>query len=358
MAPKKVIYLFGSGATHAVINSIDPTKQLLTPDIRQKIREKESEILNKKIETEIWNELMDPTVDIEHLISVLETNYHYSSAQKIKEYYHDAIISLSKDFILNVNHIDHTPNLYTILFDLHSVSDLEEKVISVFTLNYEDLLERSLKEQLNINTNYLVGGIANRKRKKEIPIIKLHGSFNWKNTRPVSFGDTNNIDSAEALWIPPGVDKKKENYPFNILWGKAFEFLMDCDILRVIGCSLNRNDWGLIPLIYTAMRLSKKESQFDIEIIDFIDVGESVKKSYPYLNLKTILEVKEFNDYLIDYYLLKADSMIPQYVEDDLSSNASKKVNIFEWWLKAKRFELQHAGKNFKTRKQFLSNFS
>lgn len=357
MPLKKIIYLFGSGATHAVINSIDPSKQLLTPDIRQNIREKEAKLLGVEIQPEIWNELMDPAVDIEHLISVLETNYHYSATQKIKEYYHDAIVSLSQEFIAKINESANIPNLYSILFDLHSIKELEEKVTSVFTLNYEDLLEQSLKSQLNIDTNYLVGKTRVRKKGKQIPIIKLHGSFNWKNTRPVSFANTKKIKGADALWIPPGVEKKKENYPFNILWGKAFEFLMDCDVLRVVGCSLNRNDWGLIPMIYTAMRLTGNNPQFDLEIIDFLDVGIKIKTAYPYLNIKTIIEMKGFNDYLIDFYSLPS-SDVPQYVKDNISSDASKKVNIFEWWLKSKRFELQKDRKNIRTRKRYLLNFS
>ncbi|MBA4320880.1 MAG: hypothetical protein C0412_21020, partial [Flavobacterium sp.] len=51
-------------------------------------------------------------------------------------------------------------------------------------------------------------------------------------------------------------------------------------------------------------------------------------------------------------------SDVPQYVKDHISSDASKKVNIFEWWLKSKRFELQKDRKNITTRKRYLLNFS
>ena len=94
---KRIIYLFGSGATHATINAIDLTKNLLTSDIRDKIREKEFSIKDKEIPTDVWNELMDAKVDIEHLISILETNYHYHSAQIIRKQYHEAILNLSKE---------------------------------------------------------------------------------------------------------------------------------------------------------------------------------------------------------------------------------------------------------------------
>ena len=66
----------------------------------------------------------------------------------------------------------------------------------------------------------------------------------------------NSISSSNTLWIPPGVDKKRENYPFNYLWGQAVENLLECDVLRVIGCSLSRNDWGMIPILYTIQRFN------------------------------------------------------------------------------------------------------
>lgn len=355
---KKVVYLFGSGASHAVINAIDPSKQLLTSDIRQKIGEINKPPNVTDIPARVWNELMDPDVDIEHLISILETNYHYDSTQKIRKYYHDAILNLSKEILENIEKPEYKPNLYSILFDLHSVRGLMETVSCIMTLNYENILEQALKFHLNIEVDYLVEKKKKKSGIKTIPILKLHGSFNWKNTRPISIGKAYKMQSSDTLWIPPGLDKKKETYPFNILWGKAFEYLMSCNILRVVGCSLSRNDWGLIPLIYTALRLSEKKKTFEIEIIDFVDIGEKVGRDYPYLNIKSTIEINEFKNYLIDVYTLSASDPIPEYIKSDMSSDASKKVNIFEWWLKSKRFDLQSEGIDISTRKKYFENFS
>lgn len=355
---KRIIYLFGSGASHAVINSIDPTKQFLTSDIRQKIGEIKKKNKVNDIPKIVWNELMDPNVDIEHLISILETNYHYYSTQKIREYYHDAIIILSKEILENMGKPAYKPNLYSVLFDLHSVKGLPEKVSCIMTLNYEDILEQALKSHLNVYTDYLIDKRTKKKGTRKIPFLKLHGSFNWKNTRPISVQEANKMQSRDALWIPPGIDKKKETYPFSILWGKAFDYLMTCDILRVIGCSLSRNDWGLIPMIYTTMRLSEKKQAFEIEIIDFMDVGERIKQSYPYLKIKSIYDIREFKDYLIDVYSLKISDPIPEYVKQFISSDASKRINIFEWWLKSKRFNLRSEGIDIRTRKKYFENFS
>ena len=354
---KKIVYLFGSGASHAVINSIDSNKQFLTSDIRQEISEKGRTVKQTGIPKNIWNELMDPRVDIEHLISILDTNYHYKSTQKIREYYHDAIINLSREVLGNIEKSVFQPNLYSILIDSHNIKNHGEKVICLLTLNYEDILEKALKAHLNIDANYLIEK-SKKNSKKQIPVLKLHGSFNWKNTRPIKVRNAHEMTSGEVLWIPPGIDKKKETYPFNILWGKAFEYLMDCNTLRVVGCSLSRNDWGLIPMIYTAMRLSEKINSFEIEIIDFVDVGEKVKKDYPYLVIKSIIEIKEFREYLIDYFLLDVSKPIPQYVIDYISSYAPKIINVFEWWLKAKKFELLKKSVNITTKTKYFENFN
>jgi hypothetical protein len=349
---KKIIYLFGAGATHAVINAIDPSKQLLTADIRQQISNKEQK---SEIPIQVWNELMDSSVDIEHLISVLETNYNYSIAQKIRGYYHDAIISLSEEIIKNIDSPSYKPNLYSVLFNFHSIKELEEKVTCILTLNYEDILEQTLISHLNFNVDYLIDDKT--KKRKRISVLKLHGSFNWINSRPIVVKSAFKIKSEDALWIPPGVEKKKENYPFNVLWGKAFEHLMECNILRVIGCSLSRNDWGLIPMIYTAMRLTGSNRTFEIEIIDFCDKGEKIKEAYPYLNIKSIIDIEDFKKYLKDVYSLATIDAIPQYIKDDFSSNSSKKINIFEWWLRSKGQCLLNKRINIATSKSPVKNY-
>jgi hypothetical protein len=299
---------------------------------------------------------MDSDVDIEHLISVLEANSQFSTTQKIKRYYHQAIIDLSKEMIKDVHDSPHAPNLYSVLFDFHSIGDLNEKITGVLSLNYEDLLEQTLLWHLSTNINYYIARKTRRNANREIPVVKLHGSFSWKNRRPIFVDVSRKINSDDALWIPPGVDKKRENYPFNVLWGKAFELLMECDVLRVIGCSLNRNDWGLIPMIYTAMKLRDSASSFEIEIIDFVDQGERIRKTYPYLKIKSLTEILEYRNYLVDLFSLTS-STIPAYVRDTVSSDSSKRQNIFESWLRAKGHDLVSRGKKFNTRKNHFSNF-
>ena len=137
---KKVIYLFGAGATQAVIKDLDPEKSLMTPDIQKLIENKYS---NREIEARIWNELTT-VKDIEHLISVLESQYNYSTSELLRQYYRMALVELANE----VN-ISDSATLYTVLSDLYvNRSGLEEELLCFITLNYEDILERSIKEQL------------------------------------------------------------------------------------------------------------------------------------------------------------------------------------------------------------------
>ena len=54
------------------------------------------------------------------------------------------------------------------------------------------------------------------------------------------------------------------------MWKKAEKKLVDCDVLRVIGCSLRNEDVALLSLIFTS-QLSKGVNSFSIEFIDFDD---------------------------------------------------------------------------------------
>ena len=74
-------------------------------------------------------------------------------------------------------------------------------------------------------------------------------------------------------------NEERTEYPFNILWGKAQE-LLDCDILRIIGCSLNRNDWHLVSLLYITQKLNTNKKEFIIELINSRDGCKRIKRNY------------------------------------------------------------------------------
>ena len=348
MTQKKVVYLFGAGATHAVIKHANPEKGLMTADIQRQI---ESRYSGKKkgVDSRIWNELVSVS-DIEHLISVLEAQYNYSSTDTIRKYYRDALVELSKEFSRTPPRI----NLYTVLSDLHeNVNDFPEELSCFITLNYEDLLERSLKTHLQYDADYTIKTSSGSKN--TVGILKLHGSFNWSNNRPIQIRKMTAIPSGNTLWIPPGVEKRKENYPFNMLWGKASECLMECDLVRVIGCSLSRNDWGLVPMLYTAQRFNEQGRNIEIEIIDFVQTGRDIKNNYRYLNVKDITEIDEVISFYKRQFPDASDGELKREMENQFSN---KDMNPFQAWLDAKiDFLVNETGLSINTRKQYVHNF-
>ena len=349
MAKKKIVYLFGAGATQAVIRQIDPEKSLMTKDIQGLIRSKYSK---KGIDPAIWNELVTEGNDVEHLISVLESHYNYSTSDKIRKYYWQALVRLIKD-------LSKSPpeNLYTVLYDLHkNVESLQEELICFITLNYEDLLEQSLKKHLNFDIDYAIATLSSGDKRNKARVLKLHGSFNWINTRPIRIKSMTAIQHKETLWIPPGVEKRKDNYPFNLLWGEALECLMKCDIVRLIGCSLSRNDWGLIPILYTVQRFNEKDQNIQIEIIDFVEAGRNIKINYRYLNVKQITEIDE----IIAYYRRQLPNSSDEECNNEMIAQFSDKdkMNPFQAWLDAKIDQLVNEnGSDSINKAKYVYNF-
>lgn len=327
---KKIVYLFGAGATQAVLKAINPSLSLLTKDIQEKISHKYSAPhLNKRI----WTELITVT-DIEHLISVLESQHNYSASERIKQYYREAI----RDIILHSPELKKLPmkNLYSVLIDLHKyVTDLDEKLLCFITLNYEDILERTIKSFFKFEVDYSLYPNSLNLTSNAIKVIKLHGSFNWQNTRPITIKTMASTKSPNALWIPPGVEKRKDNYPFNLLWGQATESLMQCDILRIVGCSLSRNDWGLIPILYTVQKYNHTGKVIEIEIIDYPSTATNIIYNYGYIQFKPIIKLPEFlNYYKKQFPAATTSSTLTEEIKSRFKDK--DKSNPFYEWLDAK----------------------
>jgi len=118
--------------------------------------------------------------------------------------------------------------------------------------------------------------------------------------------------------IPIGINKNYLFPPYNFIWGKAFEILIQCDTLRIIGCSLNQNDLGLIDLLFKAHM--ERNKQITMEIIDFQPQNShhQIKASYGFF--PGIVEPKDIEGTLI------ADELISNY----------EVGNPFKIWLIAK----------------------
>jgi len=226
-------------------------------------------------------------------------------------------------------------------------------------LNYEDILETAIQEvkggvDYSIEMTYKHSSI--KESGSTIPLLKLHGSFNWRNEFPITLTDDEKIKNPEdALWIPPGVEKRREKYPFSILWGRAKEVL-NCDILRVIGCSLSRNDWQLVSLLYTTQKLNVHRKGYDIELIDYVDKGKEISGNYSYLRFCLISEIKEVREYLIKSFSL--DSTAEEKLSKDIDRLLNNRQNnIFDIWLRAKGEDLKNRSIPITTKAAFFENY-
>jgi len=156
------------------------------------------------------------------------------------------------------------------------------------------------------------------------PLLKLHGSFNWKDI--LIYGKTTTIPI-----IPLGINKNYLIPPYNFIWGRAYELLTECEILRIIGCSMNQNDIGLIDLLFKAHH--QKRSSIEIQIIDFqpLNGHHQIKENYGFL--PNIVEPKSIEGTLISDLLGDPD-----------------KGNPFKIWLKAKALRMIKTNRIAKTK--------
>lgn len=355
MSPKKadiirVVYLIGAGASQGELSEKDPSKGILMSDIATgmslKIRSK-----NIKMLWDVNNELSTPGIDVEHLITLYEasgTKKHSHIAKRLKELFREEI-----EEKINELGVSFFPTLFSSLIDMHSIQDLDEELKGILTLNYEDLIEQamqSIKGGINYSIkiiNYHNSFLINE---DNIPILKLHGSFNWKNEYPISVKSKIKQEE-DVLWIPPGVVKRREIYPFSLIWGKAKE-LLECDILRIIGCSLSRNDWELVSLLYSTQKLRTDKKQYKIELIDYPLRCDELLQQYIYLNMTTFLDIPEVRKHLINQYFPKyaEHENVPEEVLKELKDYITPdRHNIFAIWLRAKGENLLNKGFSIKT---------
>lgn len=335
---KKVLYLLGAGATHGMLQDQDSTLRLMPRDIQSTIFNKYKRKLPPNVDEKAWV-AFEKTTDVEHFISILEYQNNFEAAETIRRLYRQAIVKAASGLSTNPP----KTNLYAVLLDYQlnlATKYLDQELLGFVSFNYDDVLENT------INTHFGVVNYVFREQRsgksggdESVDVFKLHGSFNWVNTRPIRIRRMKYMSSLPALWIPPGVDKKKDSYPFNLIWGNLTERLLKCDILRIIGCSLSRNDWGLVPIIYT-MREFVSRNRFEIEVIGPPDAAETIKGNYGYLKpIKSMLEMEDVKAYF-------ADRTGGIGSEEDLkaeiaaSLNDADKGNPFREWLLSKIYDL------------------
>ena len=144
-----------------------------------------------------------------------------------------------------------------------------EDVLGYLTLNYDSMLERAsnlTKHKFNYGFDIKNLQAQGSSFDRSNIILKLHGSFDWyldMKTKKVIASSAHRPSTMQ--WLPPSLNKDYLNYPYNIVHGKAYELLLQCDILRVIGCTLSQNDLGLISLLFKTQH--RKPKPLKIEVV-------------------------------------------------------------------------------------------
>jgi len=282
--PKKTVYLFGAGATHAELQNLDPDLKeengLLIGNVSSRVIEKARRD-EKYLEDIAMVSGTFGSLNIELLISLIENSKIHdwdSKTRRLKTLVQEDIVDiLSKSRPARFY-------LHKALFELHTHPNIKtkEELIGLISLNYDDVLDRAYEKFLGApNYCFCLGDTPSSEL---IPLLKLHGSFNWK--RRKIRGRWRRIEI-----IPLGAAKSYLHAPYGFIWNRALEILIRCDKLRVIGCSMSPNDAHLIDLLFKAHL--EKGKAFDIEIISSTGAGEEIQKNYGFFRgIKTLVNIE------------------------------------------------------------------
>ncbi len=290
---KKVAYLIGAGGSHACVKTLGSSNGILMSDLATDLVASIKRLVESDDQYRpllgVVNEIVGEEADFEHLITFFDESpsaVHRAFADGMREVFEDVLDARLQQIELEYGRS--RTSLYAALFDMYNVKGIDETLHGVLTLNYDDYIEVAAAEIHDSPHIDLDFGASTSKAKRSW-FLKLHGSFAWEDAWPIRRRETGN--SSRPLWIPPGIRKGKERYPFNLLWGLARDVL-DCDVLRVIGCRLGPSDWDLISLLFGTRHANRdRDLPYSIEIIDSPEQAVRLQESYPYLGVKSLFEI-------------------------------------------------------------------
>jgi len=288
----------------------------------------------------VVNEVVDEKADFEHLITFFDespASSHRRFAEELRRIFENVL--RSKLMAIEMELGQARVGLYSALLDMYNVKGIDESLNGILTLNYDDYIEDAvhqiydLADQVDLEPGRKLGaGTVNG-----WSFLKLHGSFGWEDSWPIARRDV--ASESRPLWIPPGIRKGKERYPFNLVWGLARDVL-DCDVLRVIGCRLGPSDWDLISLLFgTRHANSRRDRPYIIEIIDSPLHAKSLKRSYPYLDVRSIFEIDtlDVGKNLVSDFTgglpCRFDALSLEQQDNLLDKLRERDVNWFRTWL-------------------------
>ena len=292
------------------------------------------------------NNIIVNEVDLEHIITFLDESPSSMHRQFAEELRHVFAKVLKKELreikrIIGKNRFA----LYSALLDMHQIEECPEILCGILSINYDEYIEAAAKDVYGkaFNVNYGFGIQDMENENPSLLLLKLHGSFNWEDNWPI---EPAGRESKNPLLIPPGIQKAKSRYPFNFLWGLARDML-ECDVLRIIGCRLSGNDWDLISLLFSTRNIhATKARPYVIEVIDSPKRALQLQEQYPYLEVRSLFELKDqdIGSHFISELLGGSPRAFEDLDEDDRKEAVKGcygEKNWFRMWLqqKAEAFE-------------------
>ena len=336
---KRVVYLIGAGASHACVSSVGSPYGILMRHLGGPLRAKLRELITSGFAGDasleyLVNSVIDDNTDFEHIITFLDdapSLRHRQFANEMKSAFEEVL----RDRLGRIREETQgdAVRLYKVLVDMHTIDHSPEDLQGIITTNYDEYIEDAIEQVGQRPVDFGVRIEPSHGHTEGIRLLKLHGSFGWQNTWPITRAQTGDA----TLWIPPGITKAKQAYPFNVLWGLAREML-SCDILRVIGCRLGANDWDLISLLFTMQHVNVGDRP-QIEVIDAPLHVKRAKQEYPYLEIRSILECEPIGSQLVSEFTTHKPQAFLDLTPDqqlEIIDAAGLDHNWFDLWLRAK----------------------
>jgi len=302
--PLKVAYLFGAGATHAELANILPRLSsdaslqrnlgLLTSHLSARVMKEaraergfldDIEFLEPPHGSDSIESVTGTSgaMNIELLISLIENGKIRGWEQKTRTLKR----LVQRDIEARLRPKKKVRfYLHKALLELHKNPEVQnaEELIGLISLNYDDVLDEAYKE-IHGTPDYCLSLDRAARSSTKIPLLKLHGSFNWRR------GVTMRGRKRRVEIIPLGSNKHYLHAPYNFIWSRALEILVECDALRVIGCSLSQNDTHLVDLLFKAHleKTTERMKSFEIEIVSGETAGRAIRENYGFFpGVKTL----------------------------------------------------------------------
>ena len=294
----QVVYLIGAGASHGSVKSVGGIHGILMKDLHEPLRTSVHKLMKRKHKKyhqlmNLVNDIIVKEMDIEHVITLLDESasaIHREFAADLRQIFARVLKKRLKEIKNSLG--NDRFNLYSALLDMHRLVECREDIKGILSINYDEYVEAAAEAVYGQPVDFGIRVNNEETSGNSLRLLKLHGSFNWRDMWPV---EKANLGTEIPLWLPPGIQKAKNRYPFNILWGLAREML-DCDILRIIGCRLSENDWDLISLLFaTRLTNADNENPYIVEVIDSPAHALKLKNAYRYLDIRSILEIEQMD---------------------------------------------------------------